>query len=124
LILDCVNDADEIEPIAVVTDNGGVMRSMVVARPHFVHVRTRYRSPGTNGVAERFFEALKYERLFRHDIGDGDHLAAHVAGFIDEYNQIRPHENLDWWRPAVVYLDDPTNSRTLKPSDPETQQEA
>lgn len=55
MILDCVNDADEIEPIAVVTDNGGAMRSIVVARwfaarPHFVHVRTRYRSPGTNGV--------------------------------------------------------------------------
>ena len=89
LILDCVNDDDEIEPIAVVTDNGGAMRSIAVARwfaarPHFVHVRSRYRSPGTNGVIERFFEALKYERLFRHDIADGDQLADHVAEFLDD----------------------------------------
>ncbi len=68
--------------------------------------------PGTNGVIERFFEAQKYERLFRHDIADGDQVAAHVAAFIDDYNHIRPHENLDWWRPAEIYLDNPTNPQT------------
>jgi putative transposase len=52
----------------VVTDNGGPMRSIPVARwfaarPHFTHIRTRARSPQTNGVIERFFESLKYERL-------------------------------------------------------------
>ena len=31
--------------------------------PLFRHVRTRVRSPQTNGVVERFFGTLKYEHL-------------------------------------------------------------
>ena len=45
-------------PLTVVTDNGSPMRSTTVARwfaarPNFAHVRTRHRSPHTNGVVER-----------------------------------------------------------------------
>jgi putative transposase len=119
LILDCVNDADEIEPIAVVTDNGAPMRSIPVARwftarPHFVHIRTRHRSPGTNGVIERFFESLKYERHYRHDIADGDDLARHVDDYIDTYNHIRPppgHQLATSHRP----LPDRSDPQTLNP---------
>lgn len=121
LIWDCVNHDDEIEPIAVVTDNGPPMRSVAVARwfaarPHFVHIRTRHRSPETNGVIERFFESLKYERLYRHDIANGDDLAAHVHDYLTEYNAIRPHETIGWQRPIDRYTTNPT----LKPSDPKT----
>lgn len=123
LILDCVNDNDEIEPIAVVTDNGPPMRSVLVARwfaarPHFTHVRTRHRSPGTNGVIERLFGSLKYEDLYRHDIADGDALAARVDAFCDLYNAVRPHEAIGWARPLDRYLADPT----LKPNPPESEQ--
>jgi putative transposase len=129
LILDCVNDADEIEPIAVVTDNGGPMRSIPVARwfaarPHFVHVRTRARSPQTNGVIERFFESLKYERLYRHDIGDGPALAGHVDDYLSIYNRIRPHEAIDWHRPRDRYLTTPQTTPTLKLSTPESEQDS
>lgn len=128
LLLDCVNADDEIEPVAVVTDNGPAMRSIPVARwfaqrPHFVHIRTRHRSPQTNGVIERFFQSLKYEHLYRHDIDDGTQLADHVTSYLDTYNRIRPHENIDWWRPHEVYLDNPDNPRTLKPSHPEPEQD-
>jgi transposase InsO family protein len=58
-------------PIAVVTDNGPCFRGVTFADafagddPLFRHVRTRVRSPQTNGVVERFFGTLKYERLYR-----------------------------------------------------------
>lgn len=128
LVAECVDPVTgEIEPIAVVTDNGPAMRSVAVARwfaarPHFVHVRTRHKSPQTNGVIERFFGSLKYEHLYRKDIADGDQLAIEVESFRDTYNRIRPHEHLDWHRPLDAYLDDPTNPQILKPSPPETEQ--
>jgi putative transposase len=48
--------------------------------PLLRHVRTRVRSPQTNGVVERF-GSLKYEHLYRADIGDGDALAVEVHRF-------------------------------------------
>ena len=125
LIEDCVDAVTgEIVPIAVVTDNGPAMKSVAAARwfaarAHFTHVRTRHRSPHTNGVIERWFEALKYERLYREDIPDGIDLAEHIAAFTLEYNTIRPHEALHWQRPLDTHLRDPT----LKPNPPETEQE-
>ena len=124
LIEDCVDAVTgEIVPIAVVTDNGPAMKSVAAARwfahrAHFTHVRTRHRSPHTNGVIERWFEALKYERPYRQDIPDGIDLAQHIAAFTLEYNTIRPHEALHWRRPLDTHLCDPT----LKPNPPETEQ--
>ncbi|MFJ1457369.1 transposase [Nocardia sp. N2S4-5] len=54
-------------PIAVVSDNGPCFRGEVFKTafdgpdPLLRHVRTRVRSPQTNGVIERFFGTLKYE---------------------------------------------------------------
>jgi putative transposase len=65
-------------PIAVVSDKGPCFRSETFATafagddPLLRHVRTRVRSPQTNGVIERFFGALKYEHLYRAPIDDGD----------------------------------------------------
>jgi len=39
------------------------------------HVRTRVKSPQTNGVIGRFFGTVKYEHLYRALIDDGDALA-------------------------------------------------
>ena len=117
LIEDCVDEATgEIMPLVVVTDNGPAMKSVAAARwfaaqPHLTHVQTRHRAPHTNGVVERWFETLKYERLWCEEIPSGIDLAACVADFIDEYNTIRPHETLTWQRPLDTYLTDPT----LKP---------
>lgn len=49
-------------------------------------------------MTERWFQSLKYERLYRHDIATVIDLAEHVAEVIDEYNSIRPHDTLDWRR--------------------------
>jgi hypothetical protein len=63
-------DTGEIVPITLVTDNGGPFRSfrfgaLITSRPELRHVRTRVRSPGQNGVRERAFSSLKYQRLYR-----------------------------------------------------------
>jgi transposase InsO family protein len=122
LVFDCVDDDWRLWPVVVVTDNGPAMKSAAVAawfakRPQFTHVRTRHRSPGTNGMIERFFEALKYEDLYRYDIDGGITLDDHVTRFLATYNEIRPHEALDWDRPIETYLNQP------KLSDPKPEQE-
>ena len=67
LIEDCTDpDTGEITPVVIVTDNGPATKSAAAtrwfaARPHFAHARTRNRSPHTNGVIERWFEALKQD---------------------------------------------------------------
>ena len=60
LLSECLDaHTGELAPIAVVTDNGPAYKSAafsryIAARPEFTHVRTRHRSPQTNGVVERF----------------------------------------------------------------------
>lgn len=104
----------EIHPVVVVTDNGPAFRSaafarFIASRPELTHVRTRHRSPGTNGVRERGFGTLKYEQLYRHDIDDGIDLARHVEHQRQIFNTRRPHEALDWRFPRDVYLTTPPN---------------
>jgi putative transposase len=60
--------------------------------PLLRHVRTRVKSPQTNGVIERFFGTLKYEHLFRGPIDDAGGLAVEVGRFRQIYNTIRPHQ--------------------------------
>ena len=68
-------------PITVVSDNGACFRGETY-QAAFVgedlllrHVRTRVRSPQSNGLIERFFGTLTYEHLYRAPIDDGDALA-------------------------------------------------
>lgn len=97
-------------PIAVVTDNGLCFRSVIFADafagddPLFRHVRTRVRSPQTNGVVERFFGTLRYEHLYRATIGDGNALAVEVNLFRHTYDDLRPHQALDERTPRAAYL--------------------
>jgi putative transposase len=67
-------------------------------------IRTRVRSPQTNGVVERFFGTLKYEHLYRATIGDGNALAVEVNLFRHTYNTLRPHQALDERTPRAAYL--------------------
>ena len=70
----------------VVTDNGACFKAAEFARhlrsrPELRHVRTRVKSPETNGQIERFFGAIKYEHLYRHEIDDGHQLGLHVERY-------------------------------------------
>jgi putative transposase len=97
-------------PNAVVSDNGPCFRSDTFAQafaghdPLLRHVRTRVRSPQTNGVIERFFGTLKYEHLYRGLIVDGDALAVEVNWFRQIYNTIRPHQALGDRTPRSAFL--------------------
>jgi len=102
-------DTGEIVPITLVTDNGGPFRSFgfgafITAHPELRHVRTRVRSPGQNGVRERAFGTLKYEWLYREQIGDALDLVREAEEFRVEFNEVHPHEALAWNRPLDVHL--------------------
>jgi transposase InsO family protein len=101
-------DTGQIVPITLVTDNGGPFRSfrfgaLITSRPELRHVRTRVKSPGQNGVRERAFGSLKYERLYRQPIDDALDLVREAEAFRAEFNTVRPHEALAWNRPLDVH---------------------
>jgi putative transposase len=68
------------------------------------HVRTKVKSPQTNGVMERFFGTLKYEHLYRGIIGDGDARDMEAHRFRLIYNTIRHHQTLHDRTPQQAYL--------------------
>jgi putative transposase len=114
LIADLVDrQTGELEPIKVVTDNGpcykaGAFASYIRSRPEFEHVRTRHRSPETNGVIERWYESAKYEHLYLQEIDDGPALAEHVLDYQRIYNEERPHEAIDFAIPLTRYTANPS----------------
>lgn len=115
-------DTGEIVPITLVADNGGPFRSFrfeafITSGPELRHVRTRVKSPGQNGVRERAFGSLKYERLFREQIDDAFNLAREAESLRIEFNTIRPHEALSWNRPFAVHsgLADPATPNLPEP---------
>ena len=111
LVSECLDaQTGELLPIAVVTDNGPAYKSAafaryIAARPEFTHVRTRHRSPQTNGVVERFFQAVKYEHLYREEIEDGLMVARAVDRYRILYNAVRPHEAIGFRVPLTAWRD-------------------
>jgi len=102
----------EITPIFLVTDNGPCFKStgfarFIDSRPELRHVRTRRRSPQTNGVIERYHGAIKIEALWRDLPADGAEMTTMVDDFRQLYNRVRPHETLAGARPIERYLADP-----------------
>ena len=89
----------EVRQIVLVTDNGGHFRAFrfehfCEVHPLLRHVRTRVRTPGQNGVRERAFQTLKYERLYREDIADALDLVRIAEESRREYNEVRPTSTL------------------------------
>ena len=59
----------------MIADNGGPFRSFwlehfINAHPELRHGRTRAKAPGHDGVRERAFGSLNYERLYREQNDD------------------------------------------------------
>lgn len=103
-------DTGEIRRIKLVTDNGGAFKGaafarFIASRPELLHVRTRAKSPGQNGVRERAFGSLKYEHLYRLEIEDLTELAREAEAYRHIFNHLRPHEALAGRRPIEVYND-------------------
>jgi len=113
-LIDDLTDPDtgEITPIFLVTDNGPCFKSSgfaryIASRPELRHIRTRRRSPQTNGVIERYHGAIKIEALWRDLPADATEMTRMVDDFRDLYNRVRPHETLAGDRPMERYLADP-----------------
>jgi len=103
----------EIGTLRIVTDNGPCFRSIrfarwVASKRHITHIRTCRRAPWTNGRIERWFRSIKYEHLYRRDIGDGIELAHETDTYRTIYNSIRPHEEIGMRRPLDLYRQTPT----------------
>ena len=126
-LLDLVtnHDTGEIHPVALVTDNGPCFKSgrfaaFVDRHPELIHIRTRRKSPGQNGVRERAFGSLKYEHLYRHEIDDGHDLGLQAEAYRELFNTIRPHQSLDGKRPIEAHLEPCQTDPTPNPNEPET----
>jgi putative transposase len=98
--------------IRLVTDNGGAFKGaafarFIASRPELLHIRTRAKSPGQNGVRERAFGSLKYEHLYRHasQIATLTDLYREAEYFRHVFNHIRPHEALAMRRPIEIIRD-------------------
>jgi putative transposase len=103
----------QITPVILVSDNGPCYKShafarYIASRPELTHVRTRRKSPQTNGVIERYHGAIQIEHLWRDLPADGAEMTAKVEAFRQLYNNVRPHETLAGARPIERYLADPS----------------
>lgn len=115
----------EVRPVALVTDNGPCFKSrrfaaFVDRHPELIHIRTRRKSPGQNGVRERAFGSLKYEHLYRLEIDDGHDLGVQVEAYRRLFNTIRPHQALAGRRPFDVHLEAINDAQTTQSNEPET----
>jgi putative transposase len=104
-----------VRRIKLVTDNGGAFKghafaAFIATRPELLHIRTRRKSPGQNGVRERAFGSLKYEHLYRTEIETLQDLAREAEAYRHVFNHVRPHEALNFHRPVEVH-----RSPSLKP---------
>jgi transposase InsO family protein len=121
LLEDCIDPTSgEITPLTIVTDNGPAFKSVdfsrfIAGRPELAHVRSRRHAPETNGVVERFNGSLKYEHLYRLEIADALELAERAEDYRRLYNEVRPHEALDFATPLERYLADPGASYLSEP---------
>ena len=113
-LIEDLTDPETGEPMAIflVSDNGPCFKSagfarFIDSRPELRHVRTRKRSPQTNGVIERYHGAIKIEALWRELPADGAEMTVMVDDFRQLYNHVRPHETLAGARPIERYLADP-----------------
>ena len=106
----------ELSPSGI-TDNGPPFKGTGFARwvrskGHITHIRTRRKPPWNNGRIERFSGSIKYEKLYRHDIGDGIDLARHCDASRNIYNSIRPHEEIGIRRPLRALPTHPDHPTT------------
>jgi transposase InsO family protein len=120
---DCTDpDSGKLHALVIVTDNGPAFKSVdfvrfIARHAELRHVRTRHHAPETNGVVERWNQSLKYEHLYRIEIGDALELQAEVDAFRQLYNTWRPHESLGFDAPLSHYLAEPSPEPNLSEPD-------
>ncbi len=96
--------ADGITVERVLTDNGWAYRSAAyrTVLGERRHSRTRAYRPQTNGKAERFIGTLVREWAYARPYRSNAERLAALPGFVDFYNQRRPHTALGGLSPSAV----------------------
>jgi transposase InsO family protein len=96
--------ADGIKVERVLTDNGVAYRSNAyqAVLGERRHSRTRPYRPQTNGKAERFIGTLIREWAYARAYRSNDERLEALPGFVDFYNQRRPHTALGGLSPSTV----------------------
>ena len=56
-----------------------------------------------NIMIERWFRSLKTEKIYIEEYATERELRASIDSFVDQYNNVRPHESLDNATPASAY---------------------
>jgi len=65
-----------------------------------------------NQRIERFFRSYKWEKLYLEEYENGHQLYKMTQEYIQYYNNVRPHQSLDYKTPAQVYYDPNCNLGT------------
>ena len=58
-----------------------------------------------NIMIERWFRSLKSEMIYINEYRSPKALRMDIADYISEYNDIRPHQALDYKTPSKVFAD-------------------
>jgi putative transposase len=56
-----------------------------------------------NRMIERFWRSLKYEEVYQHDYTDGIEAITLINRYINKYNNVRPHQSLNYHTPAEFF---------------------
>jgi len=56
-----------------------------------------------NVIIERWFRSLKTEYVYINEYGNPRQLRKGISIYVEQYNQIRPHQSLDYQTPHQVY---------------------
>lgn len=56
-----------------------------------------------NVIIERWFRSLKTEYVYINEYGSPRELRRGISSYVDEYNNLRPHESLNYISPAELY---------------------
>jgi transposase InsO family protein len=96
--------AEGIEVERVLTDNAFAYRSAAyrASLAGRSHSRTRPYRPQTNGKAERFIQTLLKEWAYARAYRSNSERLVALPGFVDFYNQRRPHTSLGGLSPMAV----------------------
>ena len=103
----CLDRSGIIHRPRLLSDNGSSYVAGDLAdwlkRQGIIHVRGAPNHPMTQGKIERWHQTLKNRITLQNYYLPGD-LEAHIAAFVEHYNQRRYHESLNNLTPADVYF--------------------
>lgn len=96
--------------LTVHTDNGSCYTSYgferTLQKSHTAHSYSFPHHPHSNAVAESFFNTLKREKIFLQGLPRSRReLQKYVAEYVEYYNCVRLHENLNYHTPAEIEND-------------------